>query len=786
MSKEIKSSVKEEQAGSSSKSSKHGKVHHTHSEHHLEISEKLHKIAFHLSKITILKRKMQQTFIGRQLTRVKDGIVHLFSELDKQPLIQHIVFTIVITLILETLSHRSLLKGIGLVYKNPIMFIYNCLIVGLSLAVPYFFRRKNFMFLIVFILWMWLGITNFILLGFRTTPLTAIDFHIFDSVFGIVHVYLNDFQLALISVVVLIVAIFVIYAFKKLPKSPLQIKNSFFTLCCTIVLLLGTSNLAVKAHAVTSDYGNLGQAFLDYGFAYCFTLSTIDRGISEPKEYSEENIEVVLDTIESNSSGFEEDEASPVEEVVETPVEIKPVEPTPVELANQNKNTLPNNDISNLNKIEEKIHPNIIFVQLESFIDVKRINKYTYSQDPVPYFTQLKNEFSSGYLTVPSIGAGTANTEFEIISGMSLDFFGAGEYPYKTILKETTTESICYDLDELGYHSLAMHNNTGTFYSRNKVFPNLGFDNFDSIEYMENVEYNPLGWAKDNVLTSEINRALKATEEQDFIYTISVQPHGKYPDKVIDDTQTITVTNEIDETIRPGFEYYLQQIHEEDQFIKSLLESLKTYDEPVVVVMYGDHLPSFTIENEDLDNGNKFSTEYVLWSNFDMEPVKKDVNAYQLSAYVLERLGYDNGILTKFHQNNAGITDYQEELNLLQYDMLYGDRNVYGGENPYIQKNMIMGISEITISDVELRGETLFVTGKNFTKWSEVYIDGSKKKTYFVDENTLIVAYDTLEDVERIEVAQVTDSDKVLSRSEAWFAHRLDPDGDFDEENFVN
>lgn len=758
------------------------KLHH-HSEHHLEISEKLHKIALHLSKIVSLKKKLQQTFVGRQISKINNSIKNLFIQLDKQPLLQLFVFTLVITLLLEVLSHRSFIKGIGIIYKNPIMFVYNGLIVGLSLAIPYFFKRKNFMFLMVFIIWMWLGITNFILLGFRTTPLTAIDFHIFNSVFGIVHVYLNNTQLAMITVVVIFVALFVIRAFRKLPKSALQIKNAFFTLCCTIVLLLGTSNLAVRANAVTSDYGNIGQAFLDYGFAYCFTLSIIDRGISEPEEYSEENMEVVLDTIETNSSIVEaEEEISEEAEVIEPTVEMQPEEPSPVELAQQNKNTLPVDQVENIDLIEDELHPNIIMLQLESFIDMKRVSSFTYSQDPVPYFTQLKQEYSSGYLTVPSIGAGTANTEFEIISGMSLDYFGAGEYPYKTILKDTTAESICYDLDELGYHSTAMHNNTGTFYSRNKVFPNLGFDSFDSLEYMENVEYNPLGWAKDSVLTTEILRALKATDEEDFIYAISVQPHGKYPDEVVDENQTITITNEIDETLRPGLEYYLQQIHEEDQFIKNLLETLKNYSEPVVVVMYGDHLPSFSIENENLDNGDKFTTEYVLWSNYDMEAVKKDVSAYQLSAYVMERLGFDNGILTKFHQSNAHLPDYQEELLLLQYDMLYGDRNVFGGENPHIQKNMTMGISEITISDVELRGETLFVTGKNFTKWSEVYIDGSKKKTYFVDENTLIVAYDTLEDVDRIEVAQVTDSDKVLSRSEAWLTHRTDLDADFEEE----
>ena len=69
-----------------------------------------------------------------------------------------------------------------------------------------------------------------------------------------------------------------------------------------------------------------------------------------------------------------------------------------------------------------------------------------------------------------------------------------------------------------------IHNNTGTFYDRHLVFPNLGFDTFTSLEYMNHVEKNPLGWAKDTVLTTEILTTLFSTEQRDFIYAISVQP----------------------------------------------------------------------------------------------------------------------------------------------------------------------------------------------------------------------------------------------------------------------
>lgn len=72
-------------------------------------------------------------------------------------------------------------------------------------------------------------------------------------------------------------------------------------------------------------------------------------------------------------------------------------------------------------------------------------------------------QYPSGYLDVPIVGAGTVNTEFEVMTGMNLDDFGPGEYPFKTILKETTCESIAYNLKEYGYATHAIHDNTATF-----------------------------------------------------------------------------------------------------------------------------------------------------------------------------------------------------------------------------------------------------------------------------------------------------------------------------------
>ena len=98
------------------------------------------------------------------------------------------------------------------------------------------------------------------------------------------------------------------------------------------------------------------------------------------------------------------------------------------------------------------------------------------------------------------------------MTGMSLKFFGPGEYPYKNIMLESTCESIPYNLKQIGYGTHAIHNHRGVFYGRNKVFPNLGYDTFTSVEYMNNVGRTPKNWEKDNVLTGEIIDAMESTK----------------------------------------------------------------------------------------------------------------------------------------------------------------------------------------------------------------------------------------------------------------------------------
>ena len=398
------------------------------------------------------------------------------------------------------------------------------------------------------------------------------------------------------------------------------------------------------------------------------------------------------------------------------------------------------------------------------------MNFLSFSEDPIPNFRKLSEEYSSGYYKVPAVGAGTANTEFESITGMSLHYFGAGEYPYKTILKETTCESAAYDLKKLGYSTHAIHNNEANFYGRRTVFSRLGFDTFTSEEYMPDIsDTTPMGWVKDHILTDEIFKAMESTEGPDYVYTISVQGHGDYPTEPVLSDPEIKVTGAESEEKNNAWEYYVNQLHEMDQFVKELTDRLSELDERVVLVMYGDHLPTMDLKVEDMKNCYLFQTKYVMWSNFDMKKKDKNIAAYQMAAEVFNRLGIHEGTVFNYHQTRKGSRNYQLDLQALQYDILYGKQYVYGGENPFEATKMQLGIYPATLERLESIGNgSYYVYGTNFTAASRLEINKELQETQYISPTQLLVQNVELADGDQVSVATQSNSStkKVLSRTD--------------------
>ena len=194
-----------------------------------------------------------------------------------------------------------------------------------------------------------------------------------------------------------------------------------------------------------------------------------------------------------------------------------------------------------------------------------------------------------------------------------------------------------------------------------------------------------------------------------------------------------------------------------------------------MLVLYGDHLPSLGLTEELLSNGNTFQTEYVIWSNFGLTAEDENLQSYQLAARVLQIVGIEEGVMTKYHMYRRDEEDYLENMQLLMYDMLYGDLEVFDGVNPYEATSMQMGIEEIQIREVCIKdslteeNEPLFyVRGQNFTEWSKIVINEQEAETVFLTEELLVTTEipESEDSVYYVKVRQKGNYEMALSETE--------------------
>lgn len=645
---------------------------------------------------------------------------------NKISLLLHALVSAVGYFMIEAISRHSFTEAWDFMTGRPLVFAYNAALIFTTSLIVYLFRRRCFLRVFLCMFWLLLGIINGVILATRVTPFTGPDLHLLTDGMALLEKYLPKWG---VIVALIVLGFFALTLFGLILKGPkfkgkLKYRWNIPLVLAGFLVFAGLTQLALEKRVLSNYFGNIAFAYEDYGYPYCLGVTIFDTGITCPRDYSEG--------------------------------EIKRIE----------------NTEKNLPETKDGDHPNIIFLQLESFFDPKLVDYLEMSEDPIPVFRKLMKEYTSGYYKVPSVGAGTANTEFESITGMSLHYFGPGEYPYKSILKETTCESAPYILKDLGYSTHAIHNNEANFYGRRSIFPNLGFDTFTSAEYMpEEEDKNPLGWTRDRVLTEEIIKCLDSTEDQpDYVYTISVQGHGSYPEEPELEEPEITVTGSPTEAKNNQWEYYVNQIREMDDFVKELTDALEKYPEDVILVMYGDHLPTMDLTVEDVKNRYLFQTQYVMWDNFGLE--KKDVNlaAYQMAAEVLDRVGIHEGTIFRYHQARRNTKNYQVDLETLQYDLLYGERYSYEEEKPFKRTKMRLGIYDTTLDGISLVSawdHTYRITGTNFTPSSQVKLNGEWYDTVYVNPTTLMISGTELGDFDRLSVVQRSNSStrKALSKS---------------------
>lgn len=626
----------------------------------------------------------------------------------------------------ESFYRGSIENGKNFFNNSRELFILNYLIFLVITSIAFLFKKTRMVYGIISIIIMGFYIASGVIVGFRGSPLIWADMFSIKDGIAIAENYLNSgtlkyIAIALIAIVVIIVALW----FSERYKSKNKVFNLYGLIIVPLAVIVTGSFYGSIKDGIEIYRWDLPASYHQNGFVYSFLNTAAGFEVKEPANYSKASIDNIRDNI--------------IEEEQVASVNAKVASTKPAEM------------------------PNIIIVQLESFMDLNRIEGLTFNEDPIPNFRRIAEESTHGFLKVPTYGGGTVRSEFEVLTGLSTDYLPVGEIPNNNILKKQPVESMAYILHDYGYGTSVIHNYEGNFYNRDTVFPNLGFDTYVPMEYMDKPNNDEWQYPEDVLNIKPVEQILADNETPQFIYNITVESHGGYSSS---DFDNYTVDGNLTEDERNEIQCYVDKLRGVDEYIKELVDYVEASGEPTVIAMFGDHLPSLKVINEDesvLKDGNKYLTDFFIWDNIGLQKENVNMEAEEFTTYILDKLNMVSGVMPTFHEAYKEKPDYNKEFELLQYDMLFGNKYFLSADKKQYEKtNMKLGINEIVLNNYDISNNTLTVTGDNFNYKSKIIINGKIVETNFVDNHTLTTS-DIPSSINKISVGQIGKYDKILS-----------------------
>ena len=296
---------------------------------------------------------------------------------------------------------------------------------------------------------------------------------------------------------------------------------------------------------------------------------------------------------------------------------------------------------------EEK--PTVIAIMNETFSDLSIYQMLHADYTGPSYFKSLSNCLARGTLYVSAYGGGTANTEFEFLTGNSMANLGSGVYPY-TIYNLSDVGNLAQQFKDLGYDTLAMHPNHATNWNRENVYEDFGFDEFLSIDDFEDSE-TLRGMVTDSATYDTILEQLESNSNPQFIFDVTMQNHSGYETNLIPSDKRIELS--IDGMSNAEVNEYISLIQESDRALAEFIGKLRQLDRKVVVVFFGDHQPYFpstfndlwfTDEDPAVHQERLWQTDYIIWANYDVAGNDQtsevdDLSVNYLGAKLMEAIG---------------------------------------------------------------------------------------------------------------------------------------------------
>ena len=346
---------------------------------------------------------------------------------------------------------------------------------------------------------------------------------------------------------------------------------------------------------------------------------------------------------------------------------------------------------------------NIVVVLSEAFSDPTRLKDITVAEDPIPYTRSLMQRTSSGQMLAHLFGGGTANMEFEVLTGMSLSQFAPQmNTPYQMLIpKYDEFPSAVGYLRQRGHRAIAIHPYMTSMYKREQVYPTLGFEDFIYDKTMASTKkLEKSDFISDEAAFLEVERQIAGASEPLLVNLVTMQNHYPMIDEYAD---PIRVDGLRDKDEKKQAEQYARGLKYTDEALENFIESVEGSSEKTVVVFYGDHLPAVWLEETQERNGRRTmrETPFFVYSNFSgntrqlpttspihfmnhiFEAADAAVPPYYALLAELEReipamergivINSDDETVRKKHLSDAA-KELLHDYRLVQYDLSVGER----------------------------------------------------------------------------------------------------------------
>lgn len=382
------------------------------------------------------------------------------------------------------------------------------------------------------------------------------------------------------------IAVFVAYcaALAFVPRVPLSPRKGLANAACALALVCGfgwwMSAVDIEeAYGCSVDVWGVKESYAEQGSALCFLKRVQDLSPTQPEGYDADGVAALLGGLADGS-------------------------PEAVDGAEA---------------------PTVIAVMNETFADLSRYPGLAGTDArPAHYYEIAEEALEAGDAYVSALGGGTCNSEFEFLTGSTMGHLGGGVYPY-VLYDLDGAESLVSYFDALGYATHAVHPAENTNWRRDRVYDQLGFEEFADEAAFEDAD-TLRGLTTDRATYDYVLDLLEADERPQFVFDVTLQNHGGYDVGGLADELAVSVplgdgstSSELDE--------YASVIRQADRDLAYLVDRLNALDRPVVLCFFGDHQPGFSDWLFEATHGataddlgleavqERYTVPYLIWAN---------------------------------------------------------------------------------------------------------------------------------------------------------------------------